>query len=192
MISTNAYIALKVLNASSWQSTIIHSSLASSMLLSIYWGGIIRRHPKTEVIFYSFLGGCLILSLVGFINPFAEDAWLSPATQFTLFILFANLIFGMLPIAINSVCRLNYPTERRTEIVASIRVFQFVVMTTFAIVSSYLLTRYPQSMRFIYPFMATCGVIAAFYYRRIIVRGEQAQLEIQRSEDFVNGKDHTA
>ena len=179
LIGGNSYIALNVFGASEFQVALIKMSWIGSMIFSIYWGHLAVRQPKTRLLFWTLFTSSVGFGLIGLL-PHSLSLSFAPginsAFVFTSCSVLATASLSLLPVALNSICRSNYPTSHRNRIVASIWAVLFLSSALFAGLTGLALDRWTGAYHVIYPLVAVAGITSAFIYRRIIVRGERLYL----------------
>ncbi|MFH0793730.1 MAG: MFS transporter [bacterium] len=164
VLPLSGYVALKSLDCTRWQLATIKAAPQAALLFAIFWSTMVRDRPKMPWVFWpSLLSRGLLVLLI----------WWHSAAGFTIIITLCYFFYSMILPAQTGILRSNYPTAKRGEIVATVRVGLFALASVAAYFAGVWLDADFNSFVWIFAGSGALGVVAAIIYRGIDVRGEE-------------------
>ncbi|MGB0716815.1 MAG: hypothetical protein ACPGXK_13110 [Phycisphaerae bacterium] len=166
-------VVAKSFNAGDWTIAIAPATPIAAFTSSLIWGMLCKGRPKVRLLVWFSTGTALLTGLVGLIPSTSWGAWWFIAQMAAAQVLMAGVITIR-----SSLWKSNYPTEVRGQITAKLQRFRFIISTTTSLVAAAVCDAYPAAYGFIYPIVATCGLLAVWMARSLHVRGEKRVLAV--------------
>ncbi len=143
----------------------------ASLLFSSIWGVLCAGRPKLRLATLFGAGAALCAATVAFTprSPFG-------ATLFVIQMAAAQIFLSGLVTVRAALWRHNYPPEARGKIAARLQAIRMLVGIGTLTTASFIFDKDPTLYRWIYPFVAICGLGALLILQKLHIRHEKSEL----------------
>jgi MFS family permease len=151
-------VAVKGINAPLWQVTILIMAFPLGALLGPAWAVLGRRWGMQNLVVR--MGVLASVSLFGLF-------WVHSSLLFVLIISFSQMLLCAMRLGQVSLYRMVYPNQVRGRVLGTLLFWTYVTMVPAILLAGWLIDRYPESYRLIYPAGGVCGLVSCWFYSRI-------------------------
>jgi len=144
---------------------------AASYLFSLLWGMLCLGRPKIRLLTLFSAGTVLFTGVIGAIPTTRWGAFWFVAQMGAAQILLAGVVTIR-----SAVWKSNYPRAVRGRIVGRLQAVRFITSIVTLMLAARVCDYSPSAYRFVFPAVATFGLLGVFMLHRIRIRGERGEL----------------